>query len=58
MMNGILNAIMNKGGCFHHSHKLAKMAILAKIPRSKKKNHLEGVAPSPEVMNKNGPWVP
>ena len=29
-MDGIINAIMNKGGCFHNLHKLAKMTIFTK----------------------------
>ena len=57
-MNGILNGIVNWGGCFHNLHKLAKMAIFTKKnPGAQKKTHLEGVDPAPQVLNKNGPWV-
>ena len=57
-MNGIVNGIMNRGGCFHNLHKLAKMAILQKTPGPQKGTHLKGVYRAPEVLNKNCSWVP
>ena len=58
-MNGIMNGIMNRGGCFDNLHKLAKMAKFSKKSLfHKKKTDLEGVDPTPQVLNKNGPWVP
>ena len=51
-MNGIMNGIMNRGGCFHNLYKLAKMAIFPKAPVHKKKTHLEGVDPTPQVLYK------
>ena len=58
-MNALMNAIVNRGGCFHNLHKMAKVAIFPKNPWStKKKTQVEGVDPTPQVLNKKGPWVP
>ena len=54
-MNGIMNPIMNRGGCFHNLHKPAKMAIFQKKPRSTKKNSPRGCWRSPRSFEQKLP---
>ena len=59
MMNGIMNGIMNRGGCFHHLQKNGENGNFSKrTPGPEKQIHLEGDDPTPQVLNKNCPWVP
>ena len=57
-MNGIKNELSKGEGVFIICKNLKEWQFFQKTHGSQKKNHVEGVDPTPQVLNKTGPWVP